>query len=176
MQKYGLVSLGSLFQIYSWTIGTQMFEFTSCNFPTLYFTFITLKNGIIPIGLIIGFYIVGISLINPKGILESIGNLVFAIVMTIMISIMMLLPTYIKGGTTQDENKIYIQYLETLKKESFTDEQKAILMDFAQCSTQDGDLSKFEYEQFEYQYLKFKNSNDLNSAINQTQSESKAQD
>ena len=146
-----------------------MFEITLCNYPALLVEIATFKYSIIPIIMLIFFFIVGWKLVEPEGVLAAIGNLVFSILVTIIILNVMTAASFFKGETTQNEISTFNERLTDLNKTNFTEPEKDELKAFAQCSIQDGIISKFEYEQFEYKYLKFKNTHDIKMAIDKSQ-------
>ena len=83
--------------------------------------------------------------------------------------------SFFKGEATQNQINIFNEYLTDLNKTNFTESEKYELKEFAQCSIQDGNISGFEYEQFENKYLKFKNIHDTKMAISKTQAAIEAQ-
>lgn len=146
-----------------------MFEITLCNYPALLVEIVTFKHFIIPIVMLIFFFVVGCNLVHPKGVFEVIGNLIFSLLLTIMILNVMTAASFFKGETTPNQINAFNKYLTDLNKTNFTESEKSQLKEFAQCSIQDGKISGFEYQQFEIKYLKFKTIQDTKMAIEKSQ-------
>lgn len=73
---------------------------------------------------------------------------------------------YAQGSATKQNVSTLNFYLTTLNKSGFSVSEIRALKDYAQCAIQDGDISTFEFEQFEERYNRIQTSHNSKNAIN----------
>lgn len=144
-----------------------MIDLTLCNYPGYIVELMTWNNCLIPIVLLIVFFIIGLRYFGRKGLKNVFCSLVFSIIITvILLLIVPISQFYAQGSATKQNVSTLNSYLTTLNKSGFSVSEIRALKDYAQCAIEDGDISTFEYEQFEDRYYKIKTTHNSENSIN----------
>lgn len=144
-----------------------MIDLTLCNYPGYIVELMTWNYCLIPIGLLIIFFIIGLRYFGRKGLKDVFCSLVFSIIITLILLFVIPISQFYAQGSASKQNVSTLNfYLTTLNKSGFSVSEIRALKDYAQCAIQDGDISTFEFEQFEERYNRIQTSHNSKNAIN----------
>jgi len=143
---------------------------TMCNYPALLIEIATVNYFFFTVlGLFIGSLIGSYIMLNNSSVetyRQYLGCGLIAIVFSFLfLNILTGAHFAASGEITQNEYDTFNKNLVSLNHNNFSDSEKKWLRDFAQCSIQDNEISKFEFNQFDKKYLKYKNAHDVKNSI-----------
>lgn len=101
------------------------------------------------------FLITGHFFLQEKGLESLVASTIFSILLTALMLNIFAASNYFQGQAAQHELQQFNYLVANIDKANYPDNEKYWIKEWAQCSIEDGKISKFEYKQLKYKIEKF---------------------